>query len=97
MNKSHFEAKLIKSKFGLQNNRWDSGLASRSIYRSPWKFISSLYEEFRRLLCFRVSNGRKIRFLKDVWWGKEAFSNRFVDLCRLSLASNGTIAEMCVP
>ena len=28
--------------------------------------------------------------------GEKAFSNRFVDLCRLSLAHNRTIAEMCV-
>ena len=28
--------------------------------------------------------------------GEEAFSNWFVDLCRLPLASNDTIAELCV-
>ena len=47
-------------------------------------------------MCFRVGNERRIRFWEDVWWGEEAFSNWFVDLCRLSLASNGTIAEICV-
>ena len=71
-------------------------MARRSIYRGSWKFISSLYEEFGRLVCFKVGNERRIRFWEDVWWGKEAFSNRFVDLCRLSLAHNGTIAEMCI-
>ena len=89
-------AKVIKSKFGLQNNRWDSGLASRSTYRSPWKFISSLYKEFGHLVCFRVGDGRRIRFWEDVWCGEEALSNWFVDLYKLSLASNGTIAELCV-
>ena len=43
-----------------------------------------------------MGNGRRIRFWEDVWWGEEAFSDRFVDLCRLSLAHNRTIAEMCV-
>ena len=38
--------KVIKSKYGLQNNRWDAGLAIRSSYCSPWKFISSCYDEF---------------------------------------------------
>ena len=89
-------AKVIKSKFGLHNNRWDSGLANICTYRSLWKFISSLYEEFGHLASFKVGNGRRIRFWEDVWWGEEAFSNRFGDLCRLSLAPNSTIAEMCV-
>ena len=77
-------------------NRWDSGLASRSMYRSPWKFISSLYEEFWELVRFKVGNGRRIMFWDDVWWEDEAFPNRFANLHRLSLASNGTIVELFV-
>ena len=69
-------------------NRWDAGLVSRSSYRSPWKYISSLYEEFHQMVRFRVGDGRRIRFWEDVWWGEEAFSTQFADLYRLSLASN---------
>ena len=60
-------AKVIKSKFGLHSNRWDSGLARRSTFCSPWKFISSLYEEFGQLVHFNVGNERRIRFWEDVW------------------------------
>ena len=88
--------KVIKSIYGLQNNRWDAGLASRSSYRSPWKYISSLYEEFQHLVGFRVGDGRRIRFWEDVWWGDEALSTRFGDLYRISLASNCSIVEMIV-
>ena len=70
-------------------------MATRSTYRSPWKFISSLDEDFGLLVCFKVGNWRRIRFWL-VWWGEEAFSNRFIDLCRLSLAHNDMIAEMCI-
>ena len=45
---------------------------------------------------FKVGNGRRIRFWEDVWWGEEAFSTRFADLYRLSLAPNSTIAETFV-
>ena len=38
--------KVIKSKYGLHDNRWDAGLARRSSYRSPWKFISSFGKTF---------------------------------------------------
>ena len=37
-------AKVIKTKFGLHSNQWDSRLARRFTFRSLWKFISSLYE-----------------------------------------------------
>ena len=89
-------SKVIKSKYGLHNNRWDAGLARRSSYRSPWKFISSLHEDFQQLVGFRVGDGRRIRFWEDVWWGGETLSNQFGDLYRLSLAHNRTIAEMVV-
>ena len=88
--------KVIKSKFGLHSNRWDAGLASRSTYRSPWKFISSLYDDFRHLVCFKVGDERRIRFWEDVWWDGKALANRFDDLYMLSLASNCTIAELIV-
>ena len=43
-----------------------------------------------------MGNGRRIRFWEDVWWGEVPFSSRFVDLYRLSLASNSTIAVLLV-
>ena len=52
--------KIIKSKFGLHRNKWDSGLERRSTSRSPWKFISSLYEDYGQMVSFKVGNGRKI-------------------------------------
>ena len=38
----------------------------------------------------------RIRFWNDVWWGEEAFSTRFANLYRWSLAPNCTIAEFFV-
>ena len=32
-------AKIIKSKFGLHSNRWDSKMARRSTFRSSWNYI----------------------------------------------------------
>ena len=89
-------AKIIKSKFGLHENKWDSCLARRSTSRSPWKFISSLYEDYGHMVSFKVGNGRRIRFWEDVWWGEEAFYVRFPNLYRLSLAQNCNIAELFI-
>ena len=81
----------------MHTNRWDAGVARRSTYWSPWKYISSLYDKFWQLVRFKVGNERRIRFWEDVWCNSQALSNRFVDLYRLSMASNSTIAELCVP
>ena len=68
-------AKVIRSKFGLHSNNWDSGSTRKASFRSPWKFISSLYEELLLMASFKVGNGRRIRFWEDAWWGEEAFSS----------------------
>ena len=84
-------AKVIISKFGVHSNRWDAVAASRCTYRSPWKYISSLYEEFRHWVGFKVGNGSRIRFWEDVWCDGVAFSTRFADLYRISSARNFSI------
>ena len=45
----------------------------------------------------KVGDRRRIRFWEDVWCDNVALSNRFVDLYRISMASNFLIAEMFVP
>ena len=44
----------------------------------------------------KVGNGQRIRFWEDVWLGEQAFSPRFPDLYRLSLAQNCNVAELFV-
>ena len=38
---------VIKSKYGLHQNKWDSEVIQLGTHRNPWKFISSLYGQFR--------------------------------------------------
>ena len=85
---------VIKSKFSTLSNGWDAGETVRASYKSPWKFISSLYEEFLPLVKFKVGDGRKIRFWEDVWWGKKSFNVPFPLLYRLSSRRNCTISAL---
>lgn len=41
--------RIIVSKYGMQRNGWDPGLASRTTFRCPWKFISRIYPDFLHL------------------------------------------------
>ena len=90
-------AKVIKIKFGVHPNRWDAGVARRCTYRSPWKYISFLYDEFRQWVGFKVGNGRRIRFWEDVWCDNMSLANRFERLYRVSLNKNCSIAQMLLP
>ena len=85
---------VIKSKYGLHENQWDSGINHLVTYRNPWKFISSLYGEFQSLVAFKVGNGTKLRFWEDVWRGDVAFQIRFPSLYRLSINHNGLICDV---
>ena len=33
-------AKVIKSKYGIQNNGWDTKVITNGFFQNPWKFIS---------------------------------------------------------
>ena len=89
--------KVIISKFGKHPNRWDEGGANRSTYRSPWKYISLIYDEFRPLVSLKVGNRRSIKFWEDAWREGVPLSNRFVELFRISTTSNVSIAKVFVP
>lgn len=52
--------KVIKSKFGLSPNGWDTKEALRVTFRSPWKFISSCLEEFHKHFSFKVGDGLRM-------------------------------------
>ncbi|PON86224.1 hypothetical protein TorRG33x02_179430, partial [Trema orientale] len=88
--------KMIKSKYGLASNSWDSKIASRTTYRSPWKFILKQYDIFYKMVAFKVGNGDNIRFREDAWRGEDAFINRFPTLYRLSSLHNGKISDFRV-
>ena len=71
---------VIRSKYGLNVNKWDSGLALRTTFHSPWKFMSSQYSEFIKLLSFKVGNGGNIRFLEYTLGARMNFQHGF-QLC----------------
>ena len=90
--------RVIKSKFGLHSNQWDSRVMGRGTFRSPWKVISSLYKEFSQLVSFKVGNGNTVRFWKDKWLGENSLKELFPSLFRLSdLKSQPISAFLEVP
>ena len=85
--------KVIKSIFGLHPNLWDTRVDDKRTFRSPWKAISSLYNEFHQLVSFKVGNGSKVRFWEDDWVGETSLEALFPSLFRLSSLKSRPISE----
>ena len=85
--------KVIKNKFGISPNKWDSNMVVGGTFRSPWKAISSLYEDFHRMVCFKVGKGNKVRFWEDIWVGDNTLKRLFPSLFRLSTFKSHPISD----
>lgn len=83
--------RIVKSKYRLQENGWDVGLARYRTFKSPWKFIFRSYLTFLLLVKGVAKGGNIIRFWKDVWCGDSLFRGRFPSLYRLSSLHNKPI------
>ena len=53
---------VIRSKYGLHPNGWDTNSASRVTHNCPWKFISQGLPSFCSLLSFRLGDEFCIKF-----------------------------------
>lgn len=69
--------KVITSKYGLQRNGWDAGLALRTTFRSPWKFISRVFPDLLQLTKVQIGNSQNVRFWEDKWAGDQSLKDRF--------------------
>uniref|UniRef100_A0A803QNN3 Reverse transcriptase zinc-binding domain-containing protein n=1 Tax=Cannabis sativa TaxID=3483 RepID=A0A803QNN3_CANSA len=86
--------KVIKSRYGIAENCWDTQSGHRLSPRGPWKDISDLYGEFLELVKFKVGNGATIRFWEDIWIGETTLRSRFPDLAVVSKAKNMSIKDL---
>ena len=85
--------RVIRSKYGVQQNGWDANIGIGATHASPWKFISQVYHSFSSLLSLRVGDGTRIRFWEDLWIGESSFLELFPRLYRVSSLHNAPISE----
>lgn len=85
--------KIIESKYGMQENGWDAGLALKNTYRCPWKFVSKVYPRFQQSVKVQVGKGNKVRFWEDNWVGDHSLKHSFPNLYRISGLKNKPISS----
>ena len=87
-------AEVIKSKYGLRTNRWDTLEVSRVTCRSPWKFIAHCHEEVFKNVKLKVGKEDNIRFWEDCWVGDSKLVECFPLLYLVAHAHNASISSL---
>ena len=83
---------VIRSKYGLHPNGWDSNLVTRGSCRNPWKFISQGIALFHNFVKWKVGRGNRVCFWEDVWRGEKPFVVTFSRLFRFFIARGAFIS-----
>ena len=84
--------RIIKSKYGIDSNGWDTKQIDKVSCRNPWREISKGYNSFLQCCRFSVGNGEKIRFWEDLWLKEGILKDLFPRLSSLSRRKNQSIA-----
>ncbi|KAI5334762.1 hypothetical protein L3X38_024895 [Prunus dulcis] len=88
--------KVIKSKYGLDSNDWDSKLTVTGSCRNPWQDISKGYNTFLQCCRFSVGNGVKVRFWEDQWLKEGLLRELFPRLFSLSRKKEKCIVDFVI-
>lgn len=82
---------IIKSIYGVAANGWDSEHNFNPSYRAPWKFVLDCRADFMKGVQFRIGDGRRISFWRDVWNGTRSFAVDFPRLFAIVREPNATL------
>ncbi|XP_009335445.1 uncharacterized protein LOC103928158 [Pyrus x bretschneideri] len=85
--------KVIRSKYGLQDNGWNANPPLRGSSRSPWKDISCGLQSFLQCCKFEVGNGERVRFWEDGWLEGGPLKEQYPRLFLLSRMHNQNISS----
>ena len=55
LEQNSFWCSIIKSKYGVHENGWDTNMVTRGTHRNPWKAISSGIDKFKSFIRLSLS------------------------------------------
>lgn len=93
MERESLWGKVIESKYMVQDNGWDAGVALTTTFRFHWKFVSRIYSLFQQSVKIKIGKGNKVRFQKDTWAANQSLKNRFTNLFLISKLKNKPISS----
>lgn len=75
---------VIKAKYRLHDNGWDSKSRGRVKLTYPWKNINRIYSRFITYTRYDLGNGKRIKFWEDKWWGDVVLATKFQRIFSIS-------------
>ncbi|KAM7481594.1 hypothetical protein LguiB_006177 [Lonicera macranthoides] len=93
LEQNSFWHSIIRSKYSIQTNRWDSKVVLRGSFRNPWKAISLGIEKFVGYIRYKAGDGEKIRFWTNSWVGDSSLAVLFPRLYRITSNPDSLIAS----
>lgn len=87
---------VVISKYG-QSDQWASNIVTSTYGISVWRSIRNLWPMLSVNICYRVGEGTKIFFWKDIWIGQESLMDSFSDLFSFCSNPGATVAEPWSP
>ncbi|KAL5572344.1 hypothetical protein UlMin_021941 [Ulmus minor] len=87
-------AAVIRSKYGLNREGWDTNLVTVGSFRNPWKFIAQGTSNFLLNTKWVVGRGDRILFWHHAWVESLVLKISFPRLFRLSNKQSCVVSQM---
>ena len=86
---------MVVGKYGKEKGGWCSRTSTEGYYEvGLWKAIRCGWEGFNSKIGFRVENGKRVRFWKDRWCGKEPLAVTFPELYSITTNKEVWVDQM---
>jgi len=82
---------LLKMKYDVARLGWWSKKSPNPHGVGCWKSITSELDQFKSLVLFKVGNGFRVLFWRDVWCGERPLKDHFPDLFRMIHFKDATV------
>ncbi|GMQ01565.1 hypothetical protein CsSME_00048157 [Camellia sinensis var. sinensis] len=84
---------VVASKYGLGKGGWVSGSVTCTYGCGLWKGIWLGWVEFWKWIRFKVGEGSRVRFWKDLWCGELVLATRFPLIFNIALDQDALVAS----
>ncbi|WMV29111.1 hypothetical protein MTR67_022496 [Solanum verrucosum] len=88
--------KVIQFKYG-QDSHQGTNLVTTTYGVSVWRSIAALWPTFSNNSCYKIGNGNKVPFWRDVWNGQETLMSTYPALFSLCSNAETTVADNWSP
>lgn len=96
MEKEALWHKVIKDNHAVRRNGWNAGEAGSRTFKSPWRSVFLVQDQFFDRCDWKVQDGSVVGFWEDLWVGGGKLSDRFPGLARLCPMKSAMVNQFAI-